>query len=351
MPTASSRALTRIPLAGVALLALADTAIVALALPPILAELGTDVPGVAAVLGVYAIVLAAALLPAERLGRVYGMRALGLAGVGLFALGSVVCGLAGEISLLLIARAVQALGGAALLVTAHAVLVGDRRSATGQSLVLWRQAVLLGTAAGPAIGGALTQAFGWRSIFLIQAPVALAAAYGCLGAPRADLAARRTARHAAAPGRARARLRRHRGGALPDRPPAGQRVEHRAARGRARGEPDAADRARGRPHPRPGRHACRRGRAAVAAGAAALAFLPTASVAWMILPEVAVGIGTGLALTALGGELLPDRNGHESARLLTVRHLGSRSPSSSSPRSRSTSWTPPCTTRASAAWR
>ena len=170
MPTASSRALTRIPLAGVALLALADTAIVALALPPILAELGTDVPGVAAVLGVYAIVLAAALLPAERLGRIYGMRALGLAGVGLFALGSVVCGLAGEISLLLIARAVQALGGAALLVTAHAVLVGDRRSATGQSLVLWRQAVLLGTAAGPAIGGALTQAFGWRSIFLVQAP-------------------------------------------------------------------------------------------------------------------------------------------------------------------------------------
>ena len=60
----------------------------------------------------------------------------------------------------------------------------------------------------------------------------------------------------------------------------------------------------------------------VAAGAAALAFLPTASVAWMILPEVAVGIGMGLALTALSGELLPDRDGHESARLLTIRHLG-----------------------------
>ena len=76
MPTGSSRALTRLPLSGVAFLALADTAIVALALPPILSELDTDVAGVAAVLGVYAVVLAAALLPAERLGGVYGIRAL-----------------------------------------------------------------------------------------------------------------------------------------------------------------------------------------------------------------------------------------------------------------------------------
>ncbi|MET0810783.1 MAG: MFS transporter, partial [Thermoleophilaceae bacterium] len=185
MPTGSSRALTRLPLAGVAFLALADTAIVALALPPILSELDTDVAGVAAVLGVYAVVLAAALLPAERLGRVYGIRALGLTGIGLFSAGSLACGLAGGIELLLIARAVQALGGAALLVTAHAALVGDRRSATGQSLALWRQAALLGTAAGPVIGGALTQAFGWRSIFLIQVPAALAAVPGCLVAPRA----------------------------------------------------------------------------------------------------------------------------------------------------------------------
>ncbi len=60
----------------------------------------------------------------------------------------------------------------------------------------------------------------------------------------------------------------------------------------------------------------------VAAGAAALAFLPTASVAWTIPPQLAVGIGMGLALAALGGELLPDRSGHESARLLTMRHAG-----------------------------
>jgi MFS family permease len=60
----------------------------------------------------------------------------------------------------------------------------------------------------------------------------------------------------------------------------------------------------------------------VAAGAAALAFLPTALVAWTILPQLALGIGMGLALAALAAELLPDRDGHESARLLTVRHAG-----------------------------
>src|SRR5215203_5128372 len=84
MQIASARGLVGLPLAGVGFLALADTAVVALALPPILRELDTDVAGVAAVLGVYAVVLGVALLPAERLGRMHGIRMLGLAGVALF---------------------------------------------------------------------------------------------------------------------------------------------------------------------------------------------------------------------------------------------------------------------------
>src|SRR5687767_13541138 len=88
-----SRASVRLPLAGVAFLALADTAIVALALPPILRDLDTDVAGVAAVLGVYAVVLALALMPAERLGRTRGLPEVGVTGVALFAAGSLICGL------------------------------------------------------------------------------------------------------------------------------------------------------------------------------------------------------------------------------------------------------------------
>lgn len=315
-------AATRLPLAGVAFLALADTAIVALALPPILRELDTDVAGVAAVLGVYAVVLALALVPAEWFGRAHGMRAVGLAGVGLFAVGSLACGLADTIELLLAARAVQALGGAALLVTAHAALAGDAGEAAG--LRLWRLAALLGTAAGPAIGGALTQAFGWRSIFLIQAPAALAAVPGALSLP--VIRARPRSRPVSGQAAAFIAL------ALVSGAIAaalfltvlllisGWGIEPLAAALVVSVTPLSALAATRIPGP-PGQRAAA-GALLVASGAAALAFLPTASVVWTIPPQLAVGIGMGLSLAALAGELLPDRDGHESARLLTMRHAG-----------------------------
>ena len=321
--TARSRsAAIRLPLAAVAFVALADTAIVALALPPILRELDTNVAGVAAVLGVYAVVLALALLPAQWSARTYGTRALGLAGVALFAVGSLAAGLADDLGLLLAARAVQATGGAALLVTAHATLVGDADEAAG--LRLWRLAVLLGTAAGPAIGGALTQAFGWRSIFLLQVPVALAAIPGCRSAPPVRITPR--ARRAVGRPVYFAAL-----GLVSGAIAAalfltvlllisGWGIEPLAAALVVSVMPLsalAATRIRGRPGER-----AAAGALLVAAGGATLAFLPTASVAWTILPQLAVGVGMGLAFAAFAGELLPDRDGHESARLLTMRHAG-----------------------------
>jgi predicted MFS family arabinose efflux permease len=324
MPIASARGATRLPLAGVAFLALADTAIVALALPPILTEFDTGVAGVAAVLGVYAVVLGAALLPAEWLGRQWGIRALGLLGVALFGIGSLVCGLAEGIELLLVARAVQALGGALLLVTTHAILVGDRRRATGQTLTLWRQAALLGMAAGPAIGGALTQAFGWRSIFLIQVPAALAAVPACLTAPGAAALRRRASRPAGPLQLAALALV---SGAIAAALfltvlmlISGWSIEPLAAAAVVSVMPLSALAAARIAGPAGTRAVA--GALLVAAGAAALALIPTASVAWTILPQAVVGAGMGLALTALSGELLPDRDGYESARLLTMRHLG-----------------------------
>src|SRR4051812_50108423 len=83
-PSPASRALVAIAAA----LALADASIVALALPPILAEMHTTVTGVAAIVGVYAFVLAAAILPAERLVRRDGPSAAGGGGVVGFAAGA-----------------------------------------------------------------------------------------------------------------------------------------------------------------------------------------------------------------------------------------------------------------------
>src|SRR4051794_10918992 len=94
-------------------LALADGSIVTLALPRILRELDTTVEGVAAVIGVYTLVIAVALLPLERVARRSSWRMVGAAGFTLMAIASLACAAAGDLTALLVARAAQALGGAA----------------------------------------------------------------------------------------------------------------------------------------------------------------------------------------------------------------------------------------------
>jgi MFS family permease len=341
----------RLTLAGCAFLALADTGVVALALPPILRELDTTVTGVAAVLGVYAIVLAAALPVAELLRRRAGVRTVGTAGVGLFVLGSLVSGLAGALGLLLAARAVQAVGGAGVLVAAYALL-----SADAVGVRLWRAAALIGTATGPALGGALTQAFGWRSIFLLQAPAALAALPACLaagepvpvrtlasgtaraevdgeagmeGAPpvTASVTASDADRHASDGGPLEATALALLSGALAASLfltvlllVSGWSVEPLAAAAVVSVVPlagIAGSRIAG-----PAALRALAGCLLAAGGSAALAFLPGASVLWTVLPLALVGVGMGLALPALAGDLLPERNSRQAARLLSVRHVG-----------------------------
>ena len=118
-------------------------------------------------LGVYTAVLAVALPLVTRL----PARTLGAGGALLFAAASLGCGLADSMNVLLVLRGVQALGGAALLVGSFTLL-----DAGGSGRRVWTATAIFGFAAGPALGGALTQAFDWRAIFLVQAPIALAAA-------------------------------------------------------------------------------------------------------------------------------------------------------------------------------
>jgi hypothetical protein len=60
----------------------------------------------------------------------------------------------------------------------------------------------------------------------------------------------------------------------------------------------------------------------VGGGVLALAWLPSASVAWTFAPQALAGVGMGMALPAFAGELLPERTTREAARLLTIRHAG-----------------------------
>ncbi|MGZ6644957.1 MAG: MFS transporter, partial [Solirubrobacteraceae bacterium] len=159
-------------------LGLADASIVTLALPDILRDLNTSVEGVAAVIGVYTVVLAVALIPFERAASSLSVRAIGAGGFALFAVASAACAGADDLTGLLVARCAQAVGAAAGLATVFDLLGG-----AGPGRRLWLGAAVFATALGPAAGGALTQAFDWRAIFVFQVPVAAAGAIAVLLGP------------------------------------------------------------------------------------------------------------------------------------------------------------------------
>jgi hypothetical protein len=304
-------------------LALADASIVTLALPDILRELDTTVEGVAAVIGLYTFVVAVALVPLERVASRVSVRLVGAIGFLLLAGASVGCALADSLPALLAMRGLQALGGAAALVTGFELLGGAR----GGGRDLWLGAAVFAAAVGPAIGGALTQAFSWQAIFIFQVPIAVAAAITVLAGPA-------TASEVAAEAEARPRFAWRPALALglvsaslsavlfllvlllvagwntqPIAAAAAVTVIPLAALAGARIEGDDQTRAVA-------------GCALVGGGVLALAWLPTASLWWTVVPQLLAGVGMGLALTAIGGGLLPERTARDAAWILTIRYAG-----------------------------
>ena len=151
-------------------LVLADSAIVTLALPEMLQELDASVAEVAWVLISYNLVLGVLAVPAA-LRRVRAHpRALAAIGIAVFAGASAWCAAAPTIEVLIVARCVQALGGAFALVGALELLVA--RSGERRGVAAWVTAGVVGTAAGPVAGGLLTEAISWQAIFIAQVPFA-----------------------------------------------------------------------------------------------------------------------------------------------------------------------------------
>ena len=151
-------------------LVLADGSIVSLALPRILVDLHTSVVGLAAILFVYMAVLAVAALVTAQIGGRRDARHLASCGFALVAVAGVVCASAQSLDVMLVGRAVGAAGGGVCAVSSFELLEGGGRGARA-----WLLASVLGLAAGPALGGVLTQVFEWRAIFIVQVPVAVAA--------------------------------------------------------------------------------------------------------------------------------------------------------------------------------
>jgi MFS family permease len=168
-------------------LVLADSSIVVLALPEIYRQLDTSVAGVTWVLVSFNLVMAVAAVPAAHLARRIGPGRAAAIGLAVFAGAGLACGLSNELSTLIAARCVQALGGA-LAVTAVLELLPATVGSERRAVAIWAAAGATGAALGPAVGGLLTELVSWQSIFLIQAPLAIAAGVPVLAVARHEAA-------------------------------------------------------------------------------------------------------------------------------------------------------------------
>jgi EmrB/QacA subfamily drug resistance transporter len=154
-----------------------DVAIVNVALPSIKTDLEFSQQSLQWVVTAYAIVFGGTLLLGGRLADVLGRRRVFMAGIGLFAASSLLCGLAWSESSLIAFRAVQGFGGALLAPAALSILTTTFREGRERNLALgiWGAASASGAAAGVLIGGVLTSYLDWSWIFFVNFPVGVAA--------------------------------------------------------------------------------------------------------------------------------------------------------------------------------
>src|SRR5262245_17564374 len=152
-----------------------DVTIVNIAFPDIRASFpDSSLAQLSWILNAYAIVFAAALVPAGRLADRVGRRRFFFGGLLLFLGASVVCGAAGSVNVLIGARVVQALGGAMLVPSSLALVLPEfplERRATATAL--WGATGAVAAAAGPSLGGVLVDWQGWRSVFYVNLLIGL----------------------------------------------------------------------------------------------------------------------------------------------------------------------------------
>lgn len=154
-----------------------DLTITNIAMPTIIADLGTTLTRATWVLNAYTLGVAALLLSVGRIADHHGQKRVFVIGLVVFTLASLACGLSGSIDELIAFRAVQSLGAAALIPLSFSILVAGFTDRAQQTAVTGFYGALSAAAAalGPTLGGILTQYASWHWIFFVNVPVGFAA--------------------------------------------------------------------------------------------------------------------------------------------------------------------------------
>jgi MFS family permease len=149
-----------------------DTSIANAGLPTLAGAFSASFQQVQWIVLTYLIAITTMIAVAGRLGDIIGRRRLMLAGIALFTVASLLCGVAPTLGLLLVARSAQGLGAAVLMALAVA-FVGDTvpKDRAGRVMGLLGTMSAIGTTLGPSLGGLLMAGAGWGAIFLVNAPV------------------------------------------------------------------------------------------------------------------------------------------------------------------------------------
>ena len=158
-----------------------DTTVVNVALPSIRQQLGFDEGSLVWVVNAYMLTYGGFLLLGGRLGDLYGRRRLFIGGTALFTVASLACGLATSQAVLVIARAVQGLGGAAVSAIALSLIMNLFTSAADRAKAMGIYGFVCagGGSLGVLLGGGVTSALGWHWVFLINLPIGAAVIAAC----------------------------------------------------------------------------------------------------------------------------------------------------------------------------
>jgi EmrB/QacA subfamily drug resistance transporter len=154
-----------------------DIAVVNTAISDMGRDLHTGLDGLKWVVDAYTLALAAVVLTTGSLADRLGRKRMFATGMAIFTVSSAAAAAATDITMLNIIRAVQGMGAAAMFATSMALLAHEFPQAKERAKALGVYGATIGAsfAIGPLVGGALTSGFGWRSIFIINIPIGIAA--------------------------------------------------------------------------------------------------------------------------------------------------------------------------------